>query len=97
MIIILGLIILVAAVVAGVAGVLGNGGGAPGLAHGFSVLGYHVTSSGTMFLYGCGCCWPGRAAHPAAVPQRGAGSGSPAARPPSPARRPPPSARTATT
>jgi hypothetical protein len=35
-----------------VAGVLGNGGGAPGLAHGFSVLGYHVTSSGTRFLYG---------------------------------------------
>jgi hypothetical protein len=51
MIIILGLIILVAAVVAGVAGVLGNGG-APGLAHGFSVLGYHVTGSGTRFLYG---------------------------------------------
>lgn len=52
MIIILGLIILVAAVVAGVAGVLGNGGGAPGLPHGFSMLGYHVTGSGTMFLYG---------------------------------------------
>jgi hypothetical protein len=52
MIIILGLIILVAAVVAGVTGVLGNGGGAPGLAHGFSVLGYHVTGSGTRFLYG---------------------------------------------
>jgi hypothetical protein len=51
MIIILGLIILVAAVVVGVAGVLGNGG-AHGLAHGFSVLGYHVTSSGTVFLYG---------------------------------------------
>jgi hypothetical protein len=51
MIIILGLIILVAAVVAGVAGILGNGG-APGFAHGFSVLGYHVTGSGTMFLYG---------------------------------------------
>ena len=51
MIIILGLIILVAAVVVGVAGVLGNGG-THGLAHGFSVLGYHVTSSGTVFLYG---------------------------------------------
>ena len=52
MIIILGLIILVAAIVAGVAGVLGNGGGAPGRAHGFSLLGYHVTGSGTRFLYG---------------------------------------------
>jgi len=52
MIIILGLIILIAAIVAGVAGVLGNSGGAPGLAHGFSVLGYHVTGSGTRFLYG---------------------------------------------
>jgi hypothetical protein len=51
MIIILGLIILVAAVVVGVAGVLGNGN-THGLAHGFSVLGYHVTSSGTVFLYG---------------------------------------------
>jgi hypothetical protein len=51
MIIIIGLIILVAAVVAGVAGVLGNGG-THGLAHGFSVLGYHVTGSGTVFLYG---------------------------------------------
>jgi hypothetical protein len=51
MIIILGLIILVAAVVVGVAGVLGNGG-THGLAHGFSVLGFHVTSSGTVFLYG---------------------------------------------
>jgi hypothetical protein len=51
MIIILGLIILVAAVVVGVAGVLGNGG-THGLGHGFSVLGYHVTSSGTVFLYG---------------------------------------------
>ena len=51
MIIILGLIILVAAVVVGVAGVLGNGG-THGLAHGFSVLGYHVTGSGTVFLYG---------------------------------------------
>ena len=51
MIIILGLILLVAAVVAGVAGVLGNGG-THGLAHGFSVLGYHVTGSGTVFLYG---------------------------------------------
>ena len=51
MIIVLGLIILVAAVVVGVAGVLGNGG-AHGPAHGFSVLGYHVTGSGTVFLYG---------------------------------------------
>jgi hypothetical protein len=51
MIIILGLIILVAAVVVGVAGVLGNGA-THGLAHGFSVLGYHVTGSGTVFLYG---------------------------------------------
>jgi hypothetical protein len=51
MIIILGLIILVAAIVVGVAGVFGNGG-THGLAHGFSVLGYHVTSSGTVFLYG---------------------------------------------
>ena len=51
MIIIFGLIIVVAAVVVGVAGVLGNGG-THGLAHGFSVLGYHVTSSGTVFLYG---------------------------------------------
>ncbi len=51
MIIILGLIILVAAVVVGVAGVLSNGG-THGLAHGFSVLGYHVTGSGTVFLYG---------------------------------------------
>src|SRR4249920_3411826 len=50
MIIILGLIILVAAVVVGVAGVLTNGG-THGLAHGFSVLGYHVTGSGTVFLY----------------------------------------------
>ena len=51
MIIIIGLIILVAAVVVGVAGVLGNGG-THGLAHGFSVLGYHITGSGTVFLYG---------------------------------------------
>jgi hypothetical protein len=51
MIVILGLIILVAAVVVGVAGVLSNGG-THGLAHGFSVLGYHVTGTGTVFLYG---------------------------------------------
>ncbi len=51
MIVILGLIILVAAVVVGVAGVLGNGD-VHGLAHGFSVLGYHVTGSGTVFLSG---------------------------------------------
>jgi hypothetical protein len=53
MIIILGLIILVAAVIAGVAGVLSNSGSGHGLAHGFSVFGYHVTgSTGTLFLYG---------------------------------------------
>jgi hypothetical protein len=51
MIIILGLIILVAAIIVGVAGVFGNGG-THGLTHGFSVLGYHVTGSGTVFLYG---------------------------------------------
>jgi hypothetical protein len=51
MIVILGLIILVAAVAVGVAGVLGNGD-AHGPAHGFSVAGYHVTGSGTVFLYG---------------------------------------------
>ena len=51
MIVILGLIIVVAAVAVGVAGVLGNGD-THGLAHGFSVLGYHVTGSGTVFLYG---------------------------------------------
>ncbi len=51
MIIVLGLVIVVAAVVVGVAGVLGNGG-THGLAHGFSVLGYHVHGSGTVFLYG---------------------------------------------
>ena len=51
MIVILGLIIFVAAVVVGVAGVFGNGG-THGLDHGFSVLGYHVTGSGTVFLYG---------------------------------------------
>jgi hypothetical protein len=32
-------------------GVLTNGS-AHGLAHGFSVLGYHVTGSGTVYLYG---------------------------------------------
>jgi hypothetical protein len=48
MLVIFGLIIVVAAVVAGAAGVLGNDGGAPG----FSVLGYHVNGSGTVFLYG---------------------------------------------
>jgi hypothetical protein len=53
MIVILGLIIVVAVAIVGVAGVLGNGGSAHGLAHGFSVLGYHVTgSTGTLFLYG---------------------------------------------
>jgi hypothetical protein len=52
MLVIFGLIIVVAAVVVGAAGVLGNDGGAHGLAHGFSVLGYHVNGSGTVFLYG---------------------------------------------
>jgi hypothetical protein len=52
MIVILGLIIFVAAAIVGVAGVLGNGGSAYALTHGFSVLGYHVTGSGTVFLYG---------------------------------------------
>ena len=52
MLIIFGLIIVVAAVVVGAAGVLGNDGGAHGVAHGFSVLGYHVNGSGTVFLYG---------------------------------------------
>jgi hypothetical protein len=53
MIIILGLIVLVAAVVVGVAGVLGNDGSGHALAHGFAVLGHHVTgSTGTLFLYG---------------------------------------------
>src|SRR5450432_4111615 len=50
MIIIIGLIIVVAAVIVGVAGVLGNGG-THGLAHGFSVLAFPLTSSGTIFLY----------------------------------------------
>jgi hypothetical protein len=50
--IIFGLIIVVAAVIVGAAGVLGNDGGAHGVAHGFSVLGYHVNGSGTVFLYG---------------------------------------------
>ena len=48
MLVIFGLIIVVAAVVVGAAGVLGN----DGVAHGFSVLGYHVNGSGTVFLYG---------------------------------------------
>jgi hypothetical protein len=53
MLIILGLIILVAALIIGADGVLGNGGSAHALAHGFSVLGYHVTgSAGTLFLAG---------------------------------------------
>ena len=52
MLVIFGLIIVVAAVVVGAAGVLGNEGGAHGAAHGFSVLGYHVNGSGTVFLYG---------------------------------------------
>ena len=52
MLVIFGLIIVVAAVIVGAAGVLGNDGGAHGVAHGFSVLGYHVNGSGTVFLYG---------------------------------------------
>jgi len=52
MLVIFGLIIVVAAVVVGAAGVLGNDGGSHGVAHGFSVLGYHVNGSGTVFLYG---------------------------------------------
>ena len=105
MIVILGLIILVAAVAVGVAGVLGNGD-AHGPAHGFSVLGYHVTGSGTVFLYGIAVgtaallgLWlllAARGTPRAAAARRAAGSASPAARPPSPARRPPPSPRTAT-
>jgi hypothetical protein len=53
-ILVLGLVLLVAAVVVGVAGVLTNDGSAHTLAaHGFSVLGYHVTgSTGTLLLYG---------------------------------------------
>jgi hypothetical protein len=43
LIVILGLIIVVAAAIVGVARVAGNGGSAHGLAHGFSVLGYHLT------------------------------------------------------
>jgi hypothetical protein len=43
LIVILGLIIVVAAATVGVARVAGSGGGAHGLGHGFSVLGYHVT------------------------------------------------------
>jgi len=50
--VIFGLIVVVAAVIVGAAGVLGNDGGAHGVAHGFSVLGYHVNGSGTVFLYG---------------------------------------------
>jgi len=52
MLVIFGLIIVVATVVIGAAGVLGNDDGAHGVAHGFSVLGYHVNGSGTVFLYG---------------------------------------------
>ena len=52
MLVIFGLIVVVAAVIVGAAGVLGNDGGAHGVAHGFSVLGYHVNGSGTVFLYG---------------------------------------------
>jgi hypothetical protein len=49
LIVILGLIIVAAAI----AGVDGNGGSAHGLAHGFSVLGYHVTgSTGALLLPG---------------------------------------------
>ncbi|WP_406384982.1 hypothetical protein [Streptomyces sp. NBC_01618] len=53
MIVILGLIILIAAVVVAVAGIVTNGGIAHQLTDGFSVFGYHVTSStGMLFLYG---------------------------------------------
>jgi len=52
MLVIFGLIIVVATVIIGAAGVLGNDDGAHGVAHGFSVLGYHVNGSGTVFLYG---------------------------------------------
>jgi hypothetical protein len=52
MIIVLGLIILIAAVVVGVAGLLTNHGSAHTLVHGFSLFGYHVTGSGTLFLDG---------------------------------------------
>jgi hypothetical protein len=52
MIIVLGLIILIAAVVVGVAGLLTNHGSAHTLIHGFSLFGYHVTGSGTLFLDG---------------------------------------------
>ena len=102
MLVIFGLIIVVAAVVVGAAGVLGNDGGTHGVAHGFSVLGYHVNGSGTVFLYGIAVGAVGlfglwRGVPPAAAARHGAVSGSPAARPPSPARKPPPSARTATT
>jgi hypothetical protein len=75
MIIILGLIILVAAVIAGVAGVLSNSGSGHGLAHGFSVFGYHVTgSTGTLFLYGIVAGRPARipagGRHAAAIGER---------------------------
>jgi hypothetical protein len=52
MIVILGLIILIAAVVVGVAGVVTNHGNAHTLIHGFSLFGYHVTGTGTLFLDG---------------------------------------------
>lgn len=53
MFVIVGLILLLVALVVGVAGVLGNAGSGHTPADGFSVFGYHVTSStGTVFLYG---------------------------------------------
>ncbi len=53
MFVVVGLIILIAAVVVGVAGVFNNLGSEHTLIHGFSVFGYHVTSStGALFLYG---------------------------------------------
>jgi hypothetical protein len=81
MIIILGLVILVAAVIVGVTGVLTNGGSAHGLGHGFAVFGYHVTgSTGTLFLSGIVVGAVGLFGLWLLL--TGAGSRSPAARPP---------------
>src|SRR5512141_54109 len=53
MFVILGLILLLVALIFGVAAVLGNAGSAHTPADGFSIFGYHVTTStGTVFLYG---------------------------------------------
>jgi hypothetical protein len=51
MIVIAGLVIVAATVIVGAAGVLANSGHAHAIAH-FAVLGYHVTSTGAVFLYG---------------------------------------------